>query len=410
MVHPRSSAWPHVARGAALALAALALPASAQQLVKLEAPDAQPYDQLGWSVDALGSTVAVGSHLADGLGLYNIGAVYVYERGATVQKLLPIEAAQNDRFGLAVALGDGVLAVSSRHANGQPESGVVDLFRRGDERWKPWQRILPPQPQLLGHFGDALALAGDLLVVGAPNADEPLFNQGAAYVYRHVPSHGYVFEAVLVPDDAHAEQYCGVSVDTDGQRVVVGAHWDSATVLLGGAAYVFEADAAGAWHQTGKLASPDPQYYDDFGRAVSISGGHIAVGVPADDDAGNGSGSVYLFTDADGLWVLEQKLQPLDPQTDHAFGRVLDLEDQTLIVGAVDPVGPMPYAGTIYVFGHETGVWTQRAKLVSPALPGTTDFGSSLALSGSTIVSGGYLDGALGIDAGAAWVLRDPSR
>lgn len=371
-----------------------------QAPVKLQAPDAEPFDQYGWAVDVHGSTAVVGSRLSDLFGMFNTGAVYVHERGGVVHKILPTVPAQNARFGTEVALHGDLLAVGAVNSTGAFEAGAVEVYIRHASAWRPMQRILPPDPQHVAHFGEHLALEDDLLVVGSAREDAPLFNSGAVHVYRRIGDR-WEHEALLIPDDSHAEQYFGSSVDVSAGRIVVGAPWDSASALLGGAAYVFER-RADTWTQTVKLAALDLQAHDDFGVSVAISGDRVAVGMASDDDVGNGSGAVYVYRTVDGEWVFDEKVQPSDPQADHNFGRRVQIDGETLLVGAVDPQGKSPSGGAAYVFRAHPEGWRETRKISTPA-PGITEFASSLALHGEAVVCGGYLDDGQGSEAGAAW-------
>ena len=54
---------------------------------------------------------------------------------------------------------------------------------------------------------------------------------------------------------------------------------------------------------------------DNFGRSVSLYGDTALIGAWKDDDQGDGSGSVYVFTRSGGTWNEETKIYPSDPAT-----------------------------------------------------------------------------------------------
>ncbi len=62
-----------------------------------------------------------------------------------------------------------------------------------------------------------------------------------------------------------------------------------------GAAYVFEKQGA-VWVEVAKLTASDAATGDRFGNSVSLSGDTALVGAYQDDDAGDGSGSAYVFS------------------------------------------------------------------------------------------------------------------
>ena len=59
-----------------------------------------------------------------------------------------------------------------------------------------------------------------------------------------------------------------------------------------GAAYLFDT-ASG--EQLAKLVAPDATDMDEFGRSVAYHNGWAVVGAWRDDDAGQATGSAYLF-------------------------------------------------------------------------------------------------------------------
>jgi len=101
-------------------------------------------------------------------------------------------------------------------------------------------------------FGSSLSVDGDLLVVGAPEANCPEFgcsDAGAAYVFRlddnatpADPSDDqWMQEAKLVASDAASYEKLGRSVSVKGTVVLVGASWSECSTVPNsycGAAYV----------------------------------------------------------------------------------------------------------------------------------------------------------------------------
>ena len=125
----------------------------------------------------------------------------------------------------------------------------------------------------------------------------------------------------------------GSALDLDNGRVAVGIRaYDG-----GGAVAIFEQDAEGEWEYT-ILRAPNAQAGDQFGRALALSKGVLAVGAPAEDgDAssqlGNyndglaNSGAVYIFVldEASNTWEALHYIKSSSPASLGLFGYVLDL-------------------------------------------------------------------------------------
>jgi uncharacterized protein (DUF2147 family) len=111
-----------------------------------------------------------------------------------------------------------------------------------------------------------------------------------------VSTHGgeWAQAAKLVAADGAAGDQFGVSVSVSGSTVVVGARLDDDSFSKSGSAYVFEKSDVGEWVQT-KLTADDAAADDIFGNSVSVSGSTVVVGAHFDDDAGDNSGSGYIW-------------------------------------------------------------------------------------------------------------------
>ena len=64
----------------------------------------------------------------------------------------------------------------------------------------------------------------------------------------------------------------------------------------------------------------DGATFDEFGHSVSLDGDTALVGAFADDDNGDDSGSVYVFTRAANLWSQQTKITPEDGADGDNFG------------------------------------------------------------------------------------------
>ena len=104
---------------------------------------------------------------------------------------------------------------------------------------------------------------------------------------------GQCEEQILIAKDAAEFDYTGKSVSVSGDLAVVGANKNDAG-FNSGAAYIYRAIACD-WQQEARLTASDGAQQDFFGRSVAISGDAVLVGAYADDDAGESSGSAYVY-------------------------------------------------------------------------------------------------------------------
>jgi hypothetical protein len=138
-----------------------------------------------------------------------------------------------------------------------------------------------------------------------------------------------------------------------------------------------------------KLTASDAAAGDSFGNA-SISDDTALIGASGDDTAaGADAGSVYVFTRSGDSWTEQQKLTAPDAEAGDAFGCFPLLVGDTAFVSACwDDHAEFQDAGSVYVFTRSGDTWTERQKLTASDPDEYPAFGSSLAISGDTLVIG----------------------
>ena len=206
----------------------------------------------------------------------------------------------------------------------------------------------------------------------------------------------------------------GTSVSISGDIVAVGApsYWWSEDR---GAVYLFTLPDG---EQTDPpdavvLKSPRAVAGDSFGRSVAISGDTIVVGAPQERDEEIDSwfrfGAAYVFEKPSGGWVSTSdasRLTPPDVRSETGFGTSVAVSGDTVVVGTD--------SSSAYVFTKPSDGWTDTSEASElTASDGSDDdrFGHSVAVSGDTVVVGAYradLEGGQD-EFGAAYVFTKPS-
>jgi hypothetical protein len=116
----------------------------------------------------------------------------------------------------------------------------------------------------------------------------------------------------------------------------------------GGSAYFF-VRSGGMWTQQQKLTADDGAAGDQFGMSVDVDGETVIVGAPGDDDGGSSAGSAYVFVRTAGVWTQRQKLVANDPSGDAEFGEV-GIRGNSIVVGAKGGGVMTPGSGSAYFF------------------------------------------------------------
>ncbi len=206
----------------------------------------------------------------------------------------------------------------------------------------------------------------------------------------------YDNETSVVPPDAQPWMQYGADVAIDGQTAVVGALFSNSNA---GGAYVYER-VDGIWTLTAELVSPTPGAYEFFGKSVAIDGDTIVVGECRDQEGGIGKGAVHVFSRGDGSWPHVATITPTVRVNNGEFGCDVAISGDTIVAGSY---GYNSYAGGAYVFRGSGATWSQEQLIDTPS-SGSHECGSSVDVSGNTLVLGGPLDDQVGSDSGAAYV------
>jgi uncharacterized repeat protein (TIGR01451 family) len=211
--------------------------------------------------------------------------------------------------------------------------------------------------------------------------------------------------AELNASEGETYEELGQSVAASGSTVVAGAPLKDDGE---GAAYVFGA-ASGKWPQQAKLtAGANSKPSEEFGDAVAISGTTMVVGVPGEDGR---AGKAYVFTYSQESWSEQAELIPESTIMGSNFGASVAISGSTVVVGAPGENGDP--GGKAYVFNGSGASWSQQAELTpGEDIGGSDDFGDTVAISGSTVVIGDPTaevlrgDPSEHVESGAAYVFN----
>ncbi|WP_428269422.1 cadherin-like beta sandwich domain-containing protein [Haliangium sp.] len=323
----------------------------------LKASNTDAEDNFGYNVALSGDTLVVSGPYEDSAATgvdgdqddqdddaaENSGAVYVFRRtgGVWAQEayLKASNSSAGDEFGEGIALSGDTLAVAARFEdsaatgvdgdqldNIAADSGAVYVFHRTGTSWVQEAYLKASNTDAGDSFGEAVALSGDTLAVGArfedsgatdsdgDQSDNSAADSGAVYVFRRSGT-DWSQEAYLKAFNPGAGDDFGISVALSGDTLAVGARFEdsAATGIDGdqgdnsaadsGAVYVFH-HLDTTWSLAAYLKASNTEAGDDFGQSLALSGDTLAVDgrledSATDDDQGDNSaansGAVYVF-------------------------------------------------------------------------------------------------------------------
>lgn len=245
-------------------------------------------DRVGYAVGVSRSSIVLG---ADGTNRFRgLATVYARQAGAGWPAQQPALAAiaptDNDRFGFATAIsGDTVLVGAPGGAGAFNTEGSAYVFVRSGTTWTVTSEPAPSSgAEPTEHFGTAVALQGDLAVIGAVG-----FNGGRGAVYLLSVSGGQSIQPErLAISNAAAMDSLGTAVSISGDTILAGAPNRAAAR---GSVYVF-VRSGGVWSQQSELVPPDGEPGDGFGSSVAMVGNTAFIGAPGKSEA---RGALYIY-------------------------------------------------------------------------------------------------------------------
>lgn len=288
------------------------------------------------------------------------------EPASFLQEAEFVEAAKvaEDQFGAAVAIEGDMALIGAPGADSKgSSSGAVQVFHRNEEGvWQATQTLTASNGEAGDFFGASVVLSEESALIGARGANPKGSFSGAVYVFARGSDGVWREAAILSADDGKAGDFFGWSMAVDGDTALIGARGNGDSSSFPGAAYVFVRGESG-WAQTQKLTAADGVGGDEFGYSVAVLGDTALIGARGKNEMGLlMTGAAYLFArDAAGQWTQQQKLIAGDGMTGDEFGYSAALAENMAFVGARFAVEEDPedlataaHPGAVYVYELKT--------------------------------------------------------
>ena len=384
------------------------------QQAYLQAPNTEANDKFGSSVAISGDTIVVGAEAEDSS---------------------------------ETSVTNGPTASADNSANG---AGAAYVFVRSGTSWSHQAYLKAPNAQASDRFGLNVAISGDTIVVAATDedsnetsitngptasADNSASAAGAAYVFVRSGT-SWSQQAYLKAANAEANDRFGFGVDISGDTIVVSTRDEDSnetaitngptasadnSASSAGAAYVFVRSGTN-WSQQAYLKASNAEASDRFGNSVAISGDTIVVAAfneksaqttitngpsASADNAAFNAGATYVFVRSGTSWSQQAYLKAPNAEANDAFGMSVAISGNTIAVGAhledsnqttitngstASSDNSASAAGATYVFVRNVSSWSHQAYLKAPNAEADDNFGTSVAISGDTVVVGANLE------------------
>jgi hypothetical protein len=310
---------------------------------------------LGATVATNGSYTAAGAPYAS-VGAQNDGVVYLFSNATWQQQtiLLPNDPDSLSQFGNALAINDNTLFVGApMHDSFGVNAGAVYVFTFDGVSWVQRQKLIGADTVPGDRFGSALALNDGWLAVSAPLHSSPGSPGGAVYLFEFDGVSWVQRYKVGAPDTIAGDRF-GSAIALDNGWLAVGVPLHRFVGSASGAVYLFEFNGT-AWVQRQKFVASDTVGGDQFGSALALENQRLVVGAPLHNSNGPASGAVYIFERATTTWIERAKLIGSDTNAGDRLGGSISIDGNTILVGAYGDTAAGPATGAAYVFVEVTG-------------------------------------------------------
>jgi len=319
------------------------------------------------------------------------------------QKITANDAAAGDDFGETVSIHQDVAVVSANEA--------VYVFTRTNNTWSQHQKIVASDAQPGDQFGASIDIGDNLLVIGATGVGQhPTSHLGAIYVFEENGSGNWAQSQKIMANDGDAYDRLGSSVAIHGDTILSGATNDDDNGSNSGAVYAFSKDNLGDWYQSQKFTPADNIEADFFGNALDVDGDTLIVGAyGAKANVANWTGAAYVFGWNGNTWEETQKIVASDAAADDLFGASVSISNNNLIIGAKQNETNQNNSGAAYIFSKTNGSWAEAQKLTASDSDVGEFFGSSVSIDGDIAVIGAegadhHINGSTYNNSGASYV------
>jgi len=348
------------------------------------------------SISSDGTKLAVGAPLNDGNGSSSGHArIFQYSGGSWSQLGADIDGeASGDRFGHTIAIdsdGNRVAVAGPLNDGNGSNSGHVRVFEYSSGTWSQLGSDINGETSndQSGYWqGLSINAAGTRVAVGAWQNDGGGSDAGHVRIYEYS---GSSWSQLGSDIDGGGNNYnfgYSVSLDSDGSHVIIGGpnKGDKGQVEI----YQY---SGGSWSQVGSDIDNNT-FYDSFGASVDIDsdGDRIVVGAHQNNGYYSDPGYVRVFEYSGGSWT--QLGSDIDGESgDDFFGSAVSInsDGDKIVVGAQNNDGTASNAGHVRVFAWNGSSWN-KANSDIDGESGDDNFGYSVSMNstGNIIASGAY--------------------
>lgn len=201
-------------------------------------------------------------------------------------------------------------------------------------------------------FGQSVSLSadGNRMAVGAPFNSGNGFRSGHVRIYEYSPPLWVQLGADIDGEASSDESGNSVSLSADGNRVAIGAHFNNGGNIRSGHVRIYNWNGTN-WTQLGADLNGEAAE-DESGFSVSLSadGSRVAIGAPYNDGTGPNAGQVRTYLWNGSVWIrLSADIDGEAANDSSGYAVSLSADGNRVAIGAKDNAGNGTSAGHVRV-------------------------------------------------------------
>lgn len=401
-----------------LLLLALSYSTKAQEFITYEEITPVEHALTGFATAISGEWAIVTSPQKDVEGDQSVGGATFYQKTANgwiiAQEVLPTDATPLSNFGMSVDM-DGNTAIISSIGDSENGlfSGAVYVYTYNDTSWVQTGKLKASDAGMGHRFGHAVSIVGDVIAVGAYQADGNENKSGAVYVFENTES-GWQEIQKIYATEGQSHDYFGYSLDvlatSENTTIIsVGAYNATGAAERSGAVFIFEQEESG-WVQVSELFDLTGSSSDAFGKNVFLGCeepiiiktvsdasnstlcyeteyAKLFVGAPGTNNENGQTGSVYYHTYSEEGFGIAYKIEESESASNDHFGSSMEFINNNLFVTATRTnTNEVSHIGTVYEYSLGENEATMINSFTSPNETSYGYFGTSLSADGKDLI------------------------
>ncbi|MGI9014690.1 MAG: FG-GAP repeat protein [Phycisphaerales bacterium] len=307
--------------------------------------------------------------------------------------------------GSAVAMGDSVAVAGVPTYTDDAGAFFVSTLDPDKPIWHRTGPFKSSRNTAGAHFGEAVAYDGQRILVGSPR-DRNLdgIGAGAAYLFEYINDtwqETRIFDAPIIESGGRF----GAGVDIDGDQLII-----AASGIIDGRGKAFLYDFNGSdWILVAVLDQGRNSFFDaNFGMSIDLDGDRCVIGAPTwggkPKNWLESNGNIFYYEKRNGTWQLIEDLNGQLTPCGSWVGWAVKFQDDFIYAGAPGQEHPDAPEGAVYVF-QISGDRLIRTRVIDD--PNTDEggaFGRGVDVDGDTLLVGAPFDDEFGANAGAGFI------